>query len=260
MWKPGAPKPMAKPKHTRQHNQNRHSTTKKRKRTKDTTPDPNALVPLQNTSARDPSQPLLSGTLKTMKFMQRQVEQANAARTKRDLERAERERHWVIDQDARASAASSSASSSSASSTSASASSNAPTTTPTPNSLFNFVVVKDTESTSMGPKCALSRRSFRGFNDNVDRMKLSIRRERQALENMMDTEDDAIGEAEMAKALGKGTRVGRTQIDRMEADVARWRMQEEDEEEEDEGGHRRKRKDRPALSPSRTAKGRRTFG
>jgi len=251
---------MAKPKHTRQHNQNRHSTTKKRKRTKDTTPDPNALVPLQNTSARDPSQPLLSGTLKTMKFMQRQVEQANAARTKRDLERAERERHWVIDQDARASAASSSASSSSASSTSASASSNAPTTTPTSNSLFNFVVVKDTESTSMGPKCALSRRSFRGFNDNVDRMKLSIRRERQALENMMDTEDDAIGEAEMAKALGKGTRVGRTQIDRMEADVARWRMQEEDEEEEDEGGHRRKRKDRPALSPSRTAKGRRTFG
>ena len=101
--------------------------------------------------------------------MQRQVETANAARAKRDRERMERERHWVIDHDTSSSSSSDAARSGSSSSATHSTANDATTA--------RFVVIRDDEATSLGPKCTLSRRSFRGFNENVERHHVGIRRE-----------------------------------------------------------------------------------
>jgi hypothetical protein len=205
MWRPGEPKPMSAPSHKRKHNHN--SSKNKKKKENPSSPAKTSLdnlMPLQNSSVRDTSKPILSGTIKTMKFMQRQTEAANAARAKRDRERAERERHWVIDQDARIASVSSSSSS-------ICSTKSGPT--------FNFVVMKDAESTSMGPRCSLSRKSFRGFNSNVERHHIGIRREKEAMNDLMDIADNAIDEKHMANVLGKSCKVGRKMIDQMEEDM-----------------------------------------
>jgi len=183
MWKPGQPKP----------DNNRSNSGKKRKRKKASSTansNPNELVPLQNPPKRDASKPMLSTTVKSLKFMQRQVDSANAARARRDRERAERERHWVVDHPS-SSSSSSSSSFSSSSSTSSTALNG------------GFVVVRDETASSLGPRCTLSRRSFRGFNVTVERQHISIHREKQALAALDDVEEDAIGDEEMADTLGR---------------------------------------------------------
>ena len=228
MWKPGAPKPTSS-------SSSSSSSSKKRKRKKNTeTSQQNELIPLQKPAQRDPSKPLLSGTIKTMKFMQRQTETANAARAKRDRERAEQERHWVIDHPDSASFSSSSSSSSSN----------------TTNININtnpkgFVVIRDTQSSSLGPMQSLSRRSFRGFNANVERHHVGIRREREAIANLNDVEDIAIGDEEMARTLGGNSKSDQIKID-------------------DGQGNRKDRMNRKRkgndIHSKKSTKGRRTFG
>ena len=181
--------------------------------------------------------------------MQRQVETANAARAKRDRERMERERHWVIDHDT---SSSSDAAHSGSSSSATNSTDNDATTA-------RFVVIRDDEATSLGPKCTLSRRSFRGFNENVERHHVGIRREREAMERLDNVEEDALDDEEMADVLGGGRRSG---DGGGSGDGRRSRVRHGDVEEEGEGAHCKSFKRRgEELQRKRSSKqGRRSFG
>ena len=192
--------------------------------------------------------------------MQRQVETANAARAKRDRERMERERHWVIDHDTSSSSSDAARSGSSSSATHSAAAAAAATTA-------RFVVIRDDEATSLGPKCTLSRRSFRGFNENVERHHVGIRREREAMERLDDVEEDALDDEEMAEVLGGGRRSGGGGGGGGgggdgNGSGRRSRVRHGDVEEEGEGAHRKSFKRRgEELQRKRSSKqGRRSFG
>ncbi len=124
----------------------------------------------------------LSSNIKGMRFMQRQADASSAARERRERERALREEQWVLDHRHTTAAAAAGRGGGGGGG--------------------GLIVMRDSQSTSMGPVQSFSRRSFRGFNSNVERHRIAVCRQEHDDAMGQEAEDTAIGEDEMAAALG----------------------------------------------------------